>query len=145
AIDHDQLKKDEEEFEAAKEVIMKEVKDAFSPEFINRLDQMIVFRPLTHDHVKEIVKLHLDKLQKRLDKRDIKIDIAPKALDYLATKSYDPAYGARPVRRTIQDLIETELSNKLLDDQLHDGEKIKVDLLKKKGEAEEHLDFAVAK
>src|SRR5690606_34222920 len=75
AIDHDQLKKDEEEFEAAKEVIMKEVKDAFSPEFINRLDQMIVFRPLTHDHVKEIVKLHLDKLQKRLDKRDIKIDI----------------------------------------------------------------------
>jgi ATP-dependent Clp protease ATP-binding subunit ClpC len=144
-VDKHQLKKDEEEFEAAKEVIMKEVKDAFSPEFINRLDQMIVFRPLTHDHVKEIVKLHLEKLQKRLDKRDITIDIAPKALDYLATKSYDPAYGARPVRRTIQDLIETELSNKLLDDQLHDGEKIKVDFLKKKGETEEHLDFAVAK
>lgn len=144
-VDKDQLKKDEEEFEIAKDSIMKEVKGAFSPEFINRLDQMIVFRPLTHDHVKEIVKLHLDKLQKRLDKREIKIDIAPKALDYLASKSYDPAYGARPVRRTIQDLIETELSNKLLDDQLHDGEKIKVDLLKKKGETEEHLDFAVGK
>jgi len=144
-VDKDQLKKDEEEFELAKETIMKEVKDAFSPEFINRLDQMIVFRPLTHDHVKEIVKLHLEKLQKRLDKREIKIDIAPKALDYLATKSYDPAYGARPVRRTIQDLIETELSNKLLEDQLHDGEKIKVDLMKKKGETEEQLDFAVGK
>ena len=144
-INKDQLKKEEEAFEQAKEVIMKEVKEAFSPEFINRLDQLIVFRPLTHEHVKEIVKLHLGKLQKRLQKRDITIDVGAKALEYLATKSYDPAYGARPVRRTIQDLIENELSSKLLENEIHDGEKVKVDMMKKKGEEEERLDFAVAK
>ncbi len=143
-INKDQLKKEEEEFAMAKEIILKEVKEAFSPEFINRLDHMIVFKPLTHDHVKAIVKLHLDKLQKRLEKRNITIDVLPKALDFLATKSYDPAYGARPVRRTIQDMIETELSHKLLDNELHDGEKVRIDLLKKKGE-EESLKFAVGK
>lgn len=144
-IDKDELKKEEEEFEEAKEMIMEEVKDAFSPEFINRLDQMVVFRPLTHENIKKIVKIHLGKLQDRLGKRDIKIDIAPKALDFLANKSYDPAYGARPVRRTIQDLIENELSNRLLDDIFHDGEKIAVDLIKKKGKTEEELDFSLSK
>lgn len=141
----DELKKEEEAFEDAKEIILEEVKDAFNPEFINRLDQMIVFRPLTHDHIKLIVKLHLKELQKRLKKREITIDVAPSALDYLATKSYDPAYGARPVRRTIQDMIENELSNQLLDNQLRDGEKIKINLLKKKDEEEDELRFAVGK
>ena len=140
-----ELKKEEEEFMAAKEVIMEEVKDAFSPEFINRLDQMTVFRPLTHDSIKEIVKIHLDKLQKRLKKRDITLNVNTKALDFLATKSYDPAYGARPVRRTLQDMIENELSNQLLGDTLHDGEKITIDLFKKKGQDESELKFAIAK
>ncbi len=150
-VNKDKLKKEEEEFDMAKEVILKEVKQAFTPEFINRLDQMIVFKPLTHEHLKQIVKLHLEKLQKRLDKRDITIDVGAKALDFLATKSYDPAYGARPVRRTIQDLIENALSNKLLENEIHDGEKIKVDLMKKTKASgseqpeEEQLNFAVAK
>lgn len=141
----DELKKEEEAFEEAKEIILEEVKDAFTPEFINRMDQMIVFKPLTHDHIKEIVKLHLKELQKRLEKREITIDVAPKALDFLATKSYDPQYGARPVRRTIQEMIENELSNQLLDEKLHDGEKIKVGLMKKAGEEEQELKFAIGK
>lgn len=141
----DQLEKEQMAFETVKETILKEVKESFSPEFINRLDQIVVFRPLTHDNVKEIVKLQLEKLQKRLNKRKITIDIGQKALDFLATKSYDPAYGARPVRRTIQDLVETELSNRLLEEELHDGEKVKIDLLKKKGEEKEGLKFAIGK
>ncbi|MDF2378995.1 MAG: ATP-dependent Clp protease ATP-binding subunit [Candidatus Gracilibacteria bacterium] len=143
----DELKKEEEAFEEAKEVILEEVKDSFSPEFLNRLDQTIVFKPLTHDSIKEIVKIHLKELEGRLKKRDIKIEVGPKALDFLANKSYDPAYGARPVRRTLQDLIEDHLSNQLLDDKLHDGEKVKIGMLKKgkKEEAEEELKFAVGK
>jgi ATP-dependent Clp protease ATP-binding subunit ClpC len=147
-IDTEELKKEEVAFEEVKEVIMGEVKEAFSPEFINRLDHLIVFKPLTHEHIKKIVKIHLKNLEKRLEKRKISIDIAPKALDYLAIKSYDPEYGARPVRRTIQDMLENELSNRLLDDSLHDGEKIKIDLMKKeKGheEEEDQLEFAVGK
>ena len=148
-IDKDQLKKEEEAFAELKEIILKEVKEAFRPEFINRLDQTVVFKPLTHDNIKEIVKLHLKNLQDRLDKREISIDIAPRALDFLANKSYDPEYGARPVRRTIQDFIENELSNRILDNELHDGEKVKIDLLKKKSagkeEQEGELMFAVAK
>jgi len=144
--DKDELMKEEEAFESVKEVILEEVQDAFRPEFINRLDHMVVFRPLTHDHIKEIVKLHVKELQKRLKKREITIDIAPKALDFLANKSYNPEYGARPVRRTIQDLIENELSNRLIENTIHDGENIKIDLLKKKGKkGDEELKFAVAK
>ncbi len=145
-IDMEELKKEEEAYEDAKEGILEEVKGFFSPEFINRLDQTIVFRPLTHDNIKKIVKLHLTKLQKRLLKRDIKLDVVPKALDFLATKSYDPAYGARPVRRTLQDMIENELSNRLLKDGLHDGEKVTIDLMKKKKgakEEDEQLAFEV--
>lgn len=144
ALPKEELKENEQRFEDTKTEILKEVKDAFSPEFINRLDQTVVFRPLTHDNLKEIVRLHLEKVQKRLQKRKILIDVGPKALDFLATKSYDPAYGARPVRRTIQDMIENELSHKLLDEELHDGEVVKVELMKKKGE-EEGLKFAIAK
>lgn len=146
--DKDALKKEEIAFEEVKEMIMGEVKEAFSPEFINRLDQLVVFRPLTHDHIKKIVKIHLGELEKRLQKRQIKLDIEPKALDFLANKSYDPEYGARPVRRTIQDMIENELSNRLLDESLHDGEKITLDLMKKKKgheEEEDQLEFAVGK
>ncbi|MDP2691332.1 MAG: ATP-dependent Clp protease ATP-binding subunit [bacterium] len=147
-IDKEELKKEEEAFNEVKGLILEEVKTAFRPEFINRLDHLIVFKPLTHEHIKKIVKLHLDRLQRRLGKREIKIDVTPKALDFLATKSYDPEYGARPVRRTIQEMIENELSNRLLDDTLHDGEAVKVNLLKKKGKTteseEEELEFAVA-
>ncbi len=141
-IDKEELKKEEEAYEDAKEGILEEVKGFFSPEFINRLDQTIVFRPLTHDNIKKIVKLHLSKLQARLSKRDIKLNVVPKALDFLATKSYDPAYGARPVRRTLQDMIENELSNRLLEDGLHDGEKVTIDLMKKKGTKEEEEELA---
>lgn len=144
ALQKEELKENEERFEESKTLILKEVKEAFSPEFINRLDQTIVFRPLTHEHLKDIVRLHLEKVQKRLSKRKITIDVGAKALDFLATKSYDPAFGARPVRRTIQDLIENQLSHKLLDEELHDGEMVKVELMKRKGE-EEGLKFAVTK
>ncbi len=146
--DSEELKKEEIAFEEVKEVIMDEVKEAFSPEFINRLDQLVVFRPLTHEHIKQIVKIHLKELEKRLERRKISLNVAPKALDYLANKSYDPEYGARPVRRTIQEMLENELSNRLLDDSLHDGEKIQIGLMKKakgKEEEEDELEFAVGK
>jgi ATP-dependent Clp protease ATP-binding subunit ClpC len=146
--DSEELKKEEIAFEEVKDVIMDEVKESFSPEFINRLDQMVVFKPLTHDHIKKIVKIHLKELEKRLERRKISLNVAPKALDYLANKSYDPEYGARPVRRTIQEMLENELSNRLLDDSLHDGEKIQIDLMKKakgKEEEEDQLEFAVGK
>jgi ATP-dependent Clp protease ATP-binding subunit ClpC len=126
-----ELKKEEMEYDEIKTTIQEEVKEFFSPEFINRLDQMVVFRPLTHENIKSIVKLHLSDLQKRLEKRHIKLDLNAGALDYLAEKSYDPQFGARPVRRTLQEMIEDELSTKLLEGTFHDGEAIRVSKLKK--------------
>jgi ATP-dependent Clp protease ATP-binding subunit ClpC len=139
--DSEELVKEEKEYDEMCELVLGDVKDYFAPEFLNRLDNTVVFRPLNHENIKEIVKLHLKDLQDRLDKRHISLNVTPKALDWLAHKSYDPENGARPVRRTLQDVIENELTVKILDETLHDGESVKVDMLKKK----EELKFMVVK
>lgn len=122
----EELIKAEEDFEAMKDEIMKELKDNFRPEFLNRIDKIIIFRALTNDHVKEIVQLHLKYLQERLDQKGIEITCTNEALDILADKSYDPMYGARPVRRALQELVEDELTGKYLDGVFKDGDKVKI-------------------
>ena len=122
------------EFNATKEDILEELKRRFRPEFLNRIDKTIIFDPLTHDNVKQIVKLHLNNLQVRLDDRKIKLKATDGALDILANLSYDPEYGARPARRKIQDLIEDNITQLILDGKLKDGKT--VNIVKKNGSVE---------
>lgn len=127
----DKLRRAEEEYQESKEAILAELKNYFRPEFLNRVDRVIVFNALTHENIKEIVKLHIKQLEKRLKNRNILLQLSPAGLEYLAKVSYDAKYGARPVRRKLQDLIEDPLTQKLLEGDFQDGDSIKVDANKK--------------
>ena len=100
----------------------------FRPEFINRLDDVIIFQPLTQEELAKIVQLQLENVQHRLDNKHIKIVLDQKALDYLATAGFDPVFGARPLKRLIQTSILDELALKLIDGEIKEGETIKVTL-----------------
>lgn len=128
-------------FDHKKEEVMKDLKKHFKPEFLNRVDSVVVFQPLTHDSIKEIVKLHITDLQKRLTEKELHLELTPAGLDLLATLATDPEYGARPVRRRVQELVEDPLAESLLDEVYKAGdtiqivEKEKAILLKKKPKA----------
>lgn len=114
------------DFEAAKEVIVKKLKDSVRPEFLNRVDKVIVFNALTHENIVEIVKLHIEKLQERLKEKNITLDPEKSALDLLAKVSYDPQYGARPVRRKVQDLVEDPLTEMIIQGKVKDGNTVRI-------------------
>ncbi len=113
-------------FEHKKDEVMKDLKDHFKPEFLNRVDNIVVFRPLTHENIKQIVEIHVRELQKHIKDKGIVLDLTPEALDRLATLSTDPDYGARPVRRKVQELIEDPLSQGLLDEEFGEGDTVQI-------------------
>jgi len=127
----DDLKAAEDEYQNTKNDILNDLKENFKPEFLNRIDKTIVFRALTRINIKEIVKLHLEMLQNRLAPKKIKITTTPTGLNLLADKGYDPKYGARPVRRAIQEFVEDPLTNKFLEGKFKEGDTIQIT---KKGE-----------
>ncbi|WP_427170786.1 ATP-dependent Clp protease ATP-binding subunit [Arthrobacter sp. 92] len=108
--------------------VTEELKQHFRPEFLNRVDDVVVFAQLTPDEIIEIVDLFLTRLEKRLADKDMGIELTPAAKVLLATRGYDPAMGARPLRRTIQREIEDQLSEKILYGELHPGEIVVVDV-----------------
>ena len=93
---------------------------------MNRVDHVVVFRGLTHLDIKEIVKLHVGYLETRLKEKRLKIELSPSGLDILAKLSYDPDYGARPVRRAIRDHIEDPLTQLYLEGKFKDGDTVLV-------------------
>ena len=98
----------------------------FRPEFLNRIDEIVVFRELSKDNIKAIVKLQLDRVQSRVQERKIKLNFDDSALDFLCEKGYDPAMGARPVKRAIQSFVENKLAKELLSGNIADGDEIKI-------------------
>ncbi|MFH1534109.1 MAG: ATP-dependent Clp protease ATP-binding subunit [Nitrospirota bacterium] len=126
ASDLKEVERANEDFEEMKGEILKELKDHFRPEFLNRIDKVVVFRALTNPDIKKIVKLHLGYLEDRLNQKNITLTITPGALEVLSVKSYDPKYGARPVRRAIQEYIEDPLTAKFLDSEFKEGDKVKI-------------------
>jgi ATP-dependent Clp protease ATP-binding subunit ClpC len=102
------------EFKSAKKKIMLEVNKFFSPEFINRLDKIIIFNPLTHKEIRQIVKISLNDLKNRLKTKNLKLVIDDKAIDFLAAKGFNPRMGARPIRRLITRQIEDRISEQLI-------------------------------
>lgn len=122
----------EPDLEKVKPQIDALLKVTFKPEFLNRLDEVITFGHLGEKHIALIVDIQFERLRKRLEDKNIKIILTDAAKKFLSTAGYDPAFGARPIKRTIQNLIQNELAKLLLSGKIKEGQKIKVDV---KGEA----------
>ncbi|HDD54861.1 MAG TPA: ATP-dependent Clp protease ATP-binding subunit, partial [Chloroflexi bacterium] len=122
-----ELTKNEEQsrkrdYDEMRRKLLKSLKDTFRPEFINRVDSVVVFHALSRDHIREIVGLELDKLRERLVERDLRLEITPEGADMLVKLGYNPEMGARPLRRVIQEKIENQLSDAVLSGKFKSGD-----------------------
>ena len=128
----------EENYEAMKAAVMVTVGQYFRPEFINRIDETVVFHPLGKEEIRTIARIQLNHLEQRLQDRDIEMEITNAALDELAEVGFDPVYGARPLKREIQHQIENPLAQKLLAGEFAPGDTILIDI-------DEHKQFVFQK
>ena len=117
----------EKEFEIAKERVLEEIKNYFRPEFLNRVDEVLVFKPLLKKELLQIVELMLKNLNKRLIEKDVKLEATEKAKELIAKLGYDPVYGARPLRRALQKYVETPLAEKILSGEIKPGDTVVID------------------
>src|SRR5699024_2034963 len=120
------------DYEAMRKRMLDELKQNFRPEFINRLDETIVFHSLEQEHLHEIARLLADQLINRMSDLDIDLKVIHAAVDVIADEGYDPEYGARPLRRAMQTLIEDKLSDALLSGEIIEGDKVTVGATKSK-------------
>jgi ATP-dependent Clp protease ATP-binding subunit ClpC len=118
--------KQDNEYEKMKENIMDELKQSFRPEFLNRIDDIIVFHQLVENDLQKVVKLMLKSVSDRLNDQEINIKFSQEAEKLLAEKGYDPSYGARPLRRTITKIVEDKISEEILNGDLHKGDEVSV-------------------
>lgn len=117
----------ETEPETVKERVTSQVRTHFRPEFINRIDEFIIFQGLQKDQIKSIVRLQADRVQNRLADKKMLMDLTEDAVDHLAEKGYDPAFGARPVKRVVQQELETALAKGILRGDFDEGDTIVVE------------------
>ncbi|WP_343565454.1 ATP-dependent chaperone ClpB [Kiloniella sp. b19] len=117
-----------EDSEMVREDVMAVVRSAFRPEFLNRLDEVLLFHRLYRDHMSGIVDIQLGHLRGLLKERDIGLDMTDEAIGWLAGKGYDPVYGARPLRRVIQRELQNPLATLILEGRVHEGQTVKVDV-----------------
>merc|ERR1712176_1009397 len=122
----------EAQTEIMKERVMQAMRDKFKPEFLNRIDEHVIFNRLNYPALREIVKLEIRRLEKRLGEREISISVSDAALDFLTDIGFDPIYGARPLKRTIQKELETVVARGILDGRFEDGDSIMVDVFEDK-------------
>ncbi len=122
----------EKEYKEMEEKIMKILREHFKLEFLNRIDEIIIFHSLSPEELKEIVDLQLKKVEERLAEKKIKLEATPKAKELLAKLGYDPLFGARPLKRVIQHLILDEIALQIIEGKIKPGDKIKIDANKEK-------------
>ena len=122
----DKSKEAQKEYEDTKKAVMAEVKKQFRPEFINRIDDIIVFHKLSDDNIKKIIDIMLKNVEKRLEAQEIKIEITDEVKDLIAKKGVDKAYGARPLKRAIQSMVEDKIAEGILDGTIKNGQKTKL-------------------
>lgn len=114
-----------------KDHVVEDMKKHFRPEFINRLDDIIVFSPLTENQIKKIIDMSMDEIQSRLEDRNISLRLTDESKDIIAREAYTPQYGARPVKRYMQKHIETFIADKIIRGEVSDGDELVIDLAKK--------------
>jgi len=107
--------------------ITETLRATFKPEFLNRIDETIIFHNLSQDQIGEIVKIQIEQLGKRLEERNIELSLSDSARSFIAEKGYEPAYGARPLKRAIQKYIENPLSMEILEGRIQDGAHVQAD------------------
>jgi ATP-dependent Clp protease ATP-binding subunit ClpC len=129
AAQKDKAKAQKQSYESMKEKVLDAMKKVFRPEFLNRLDEIIVFHELTEEQLRSIVDLLVKDLQERLAERKLGLELTKKAKAWLAKEGYDPLYGARPLRRAIERYVENPVSTRILRGEFNQGDTIKVDLV----------------
>jgi ATP-dependent Clp protease ATP-binding subunit ClpB len=115
------------EYERMKDAVLEELRRAFRPEFLNRVDEIIVFHALSEKHLMQIVDIQLAGLRRRLADRHIDLQLTDAAREHLVRVGYDPTYGARPLKRAIQKEVENSLAKKMLTRQIKDGDTVLID------------------
>jgi ATP-dependent Clp protease ATP-binding subunit ClpB len=120
----------------AKDRVMEELRRTFRPEFLNRIDDIVIFHPLGRNEIDTIVDLQLGRLRKLLRERDLDLELAPEARSFLADQGYDPQYGARPLKRALVRYVQDPLARKLLAGDLHPGDTILVGRRQEKNDGE---------
>ncbi|MFH1784497.1 MAG: ATP-dependent Clp protease ATP-binding subunit [bacterium] len=128
---------DEKTYAAMKGIVLEEMKKTFNPEFLNRIDEIVVFHSLSKDHMRQIVDLMLEQVMDRLKEQKVNLEVSKSAREFLLEKGYEPVFGARPLRRSIQRYLEDALASEMLSRQISDGRVITVEL----GEDKENLVF----
>ena len=121
-------KSDEDQHNKMKEKVLAAMKNVFRPEFINRLDATVVFHSLTKEHIRQIVENEMKQVEKQLTAKGVKLEMTTEALDWIGEKGYDIVFGARPLRRIIQNEIEDRLSEALLEERFSSGDTVKIDV-----------------
>jgi ATP-dependent Clp protease ATP-binding subunit ClpB len=116
-----------EEYRRMKDAVLSELRQAFRPEFLNRLDEIIVFHALSEEHLKQIVEIQLASLRARLQERHVTLQLSDAARTRLVRTGYDPTYGARPLKRAIQREIETPLARRIVGGEIRDGQTVRID------------------
>jgi len=124
----DEKKAAEEKYEEIKQNILTKLKNFFRPELINRIDKIIVFRPLNREAIEKIVDIQLNDFAERLKEKNIEVNFSQKVKEMIAEKGFDPEFGARPLRRTIQDEIEDPLSGEIIQGKVKEGDKVLLDI-----------------
>jgi len=119
--------KDGESVELVRGKVLDMVKSAFRPEFLNRIDEILLFHRLGREHMGSIVDIQFSRLEKLLKDRDIVLELTPRAREWLANEGYDPAYGARPLKRVIQRSVQDGLAEEILGGRVSDGSRVVVD------------------
>ena len=127
-------------YESMKKVVLEEMGRNFRPEFLNRIDEIIVFHALAEEHLKVIIEIHLGRVRERLEDRHIGLELTDAAKEHLVRVGYEPIYGARPLKRAIQKEVETPLGRLLLQGEVRDGQRVKVDYEQGKGLSFENLE-----
>ena len=126
AITHEQEQVEEAEYQKMKDHVLDSLKRAFKPEFLNRVDGIMVFRALSREQIKDIVDLELNRVREQLNEHDITLEATDEAKTALAKEGYDPAFGARPLRRVIQRTVEDALSEGVLSGKFKRGDTVQI-------------------
>ena len=113
--------------EEARNQTMADLRASFRPEFLNRLDEIILFKPLTKDNIHGIIDILMDELNGRLREKELTVELTPEAMDLIVEQAYEPAFGARPLKRYLQKHVETLLARRILEDTVHAGDTIVID------------------
>ncbi|HUA92031.1 MAG TPA: AAA family ATPase, partial [Terracidiphilus sp.] len=127
ALLHADALKTEHDFEMARESVMRVLREHFRPEFLNRVDDMVIFRPLGHAQMNSILDLRVAELQRLLEDRQISLELTDAARTLILAQGWDPAYGARPLKRALQRMVQDPLAMKILDGEVLHGSHVRID------------------